>query len=437
MRVAVLASSIACCLFTFNNNNAVGFVLTQERRVTNPLITGRGTCNGASFDRSSTTTTTTISSIYGSSSNNDNGAPRKGIWATKNDFRTFLNQCTIQSFLFLVRQMRDVQTVAWLEGFTRPTILFRRSELASELENYQTGVFVEPSQDDDDDSGDANQMLSSKLLRYHGLGAMNTTRFPTWESYFLELLKEPKEIWTIQSTKAHIPTYELEINPASLCGRMISVREQISKEWALDLGVIATMSRRAMELYFEKVRLQSGQGNRDDEVAIRIERMAIQDMLFLEWSPNEGSDLAPSPLRQGNFDLLVLLTTQEAIHRILNDKERLEGPADAVTHKFLEDFYSERLATHFIGGQRYGRSNEFLEELLAVPPSLITYSKGLTAFVDPIRVTEMILMERESVALEWQGISRGSPEEHYDIRRMMLNKLMGIDVGADVDASSN
>ena len=349
-----------------------------------------------------------------------------------------MNQCTIQSFLFLVRQMRDVQTVAWLESFTQPTIIFRRSELARELENYQTGEFVEPTQDNDGGSGgDANQMVASKLLRYHGLGAMNTTRFPTWDSYFLELLKEPKEVWTIQSTKAHIPTYELEINPASLCGRMLSVREQISKEWALDLGVIASMSRRAMELYFEKVRHQSDEERKGDDVAIRIERMAIQDMLFLEWSPNEGSDLAPSPLRQGNFDLLVLLTTQEAIHRILNDKERLEGPTDAVMHKFLEDFYSERLPTHFIGGQRYGRSNEFLDELLSVPPRIVTYNKGLSAFIDPTRVAEMILVERENVALEWQSISRGSPDEHFGIRRMMLNKLMGIGIGADVDASSN
>ena len=104
---------------------------------------------------------------------------------------------------------------------------------------------------------------------------------------------------------------------------MISVREQIAKEWAKDLGVIASMSRRVMESYFEKLRQQSD-GGHPAHGAIQIERQAIQDLLFLEWSPDEGSDLAPSPLRQGNFDLLVLMTTQEAIHRVLNKKEQIE-----------------------------------------------------------------------------------------------------------------
>jgi hypothetical protein len=390
--------------------------------------------------RAATTTTSTTSICrYGSSSSSSGSndgikrrrdESRKGTWTTKNDFRTFLNQCTVQSFLFLVRQMRDVQTVAWLEEFTQPTVLLRQSELErDQLENYQTGEFVEPSaKPNNDETATASEpVLSSKLLRYHGLGAMNTTRFPTWESYFLDLLQEKKEVWTIQSTKAHIPTYDLEINPPSLCGRMISVREQIAKEWAKDLGVIASMSRRVMESYFEKLRQQSDGGHPADG-AIHIERQAIQDLLFLEWSPDEGSDLAPSPLRQGNFDLLVLMTTQEAIHRVLNKKEQIEAPSDAASCHFLETFYSERLPTHFIGGQRYGRSDEFLEELLSTPPSMITLDSERSAFIDPMRVTEMILTEREGVALEWQAISRGSPDEHFGIRRIMLNKLMGIDV---------
>lgn len=397
-------------------------------------LSARRLARSSHYRRTTTSTTTTTSTIHrcGSSSSNDGTKRRrdeyqKGMWTTKNDFRTFLNQCTVQSFLFLVRQMRDVQTVAWLEEFTQPTVLFRQSELErDQIENYQTGQFVEPSAHPDNDEATATEpSLSSKLLRYHGLGAMNTTRFPTWESYFLELLQEKKEVWTVQSTKAHIPTYELEINPPSLCGRMISVREQLAKEWAKDLGVIASMSRRVMESYFETLRQQS-EGGQATDGAVHIERQAIQDLLFLEWSPDEGSDLAPSPLRQGNFDLLVLMTTQEAIHRVLNQKERFDAPSDAASCHFLETFYSERLATHFIGGQRYGRSDDFLDELLSTPPSMIRLDSERSAFIDPMRVTEMILTERESVALEWQAISRGSPDEHFGIRRMMLNKLMGI-----------
>ena len=336
-------------------------------------------------------------------------AEEPGIWTTKNDFRTFMNQCTIQSFLFLVSQMRDVHTVAWVEDFTQPTIILRRSDMARNVENYQTGEFVEPDEDEQ----------RAKLLHYHGLGAMDETIFENWDNYFLDLLKEDKEEWTVESTRAHIPTYDMEINPASLCARMISVREQIAKEWVNDLGVMAKMSRRVMESYFEKLREQQEAGLRD--TIVKIER---QDILFLEWDPNEDSDFAPSPLRKGNFDLLVLLTTQEAVHRILNDREQLEGPA-LVSHTFLKEFYSERLPTHFIGGQRYGRADEFLEELMSTPPSMIT-TQGMNSLVDPMRVAQMILKKREDVALEWQEISRGSPDEHFGIRRMMLNKLMGI-----------
>ena len=59
---------------------------------------------------------------------------------------------------------------------------------------------------------------------------------------------------------------------------------------------------------------------------------------------------------------------------------------------------------------------------------MIALDSERSAFIDPMRVTEMILTEREGVALEWQAISRGSPDEHFGIRRIMLNKLMGIDV---------
>lgn len=351
-----------------------------------------------------------LTSVFASS----DAEQQETIWTTKNDFRTFLNQCTIQSFLFLIRQMRDIQTVMFIEEYTEPSIEFRTHELANDLNNYQTGEFVEPSQEE--------QQKSSKLLRYHGLGALNMTLFPTWETYFLELLKKDKEVWKITSPKPHVPDYDWEVNPASLCTRMISVREQIAKEWVRDLEVIANLGGQVMESYWDSIR---NAGSVDPT----IERQF--SLLFLEWDPNEDSDFAPSPLRKGNFDLLELLTTQEAIHRLLNDKERAEGDA-AVANKVLEDFYFERLGSHFTGGQRYSRANDFLSELLATPPSTITVG-GTTALIDTMGLAENILHKRQEVALEWREIARGSPEEHYDIRRSMLNKLMGIDISENAD----
>lgn len=78
-------------------------------------------------------------------------------------------------------------------------------------------------------------------LKYHGLAILNRTRFPTWESYFEQLLEQPKECFLVESYHGHIPTYEIDIDPASLVRRMLSVRMQIAQEFEHDLQVIADM----------------------------------------------------------------------------------------------------------------------------------------------------------------------------------------------------
>jgi hypothetical protein len=78
-------------------------------------------------------------------------------------------------------------------------------------------------------------------LKYHGLAILNRTRFPTWESYFEQLLEQPKEAFLVESYHAHIPSYEIDIDPASLVRRMLSVRMQIAQEFEHDLQVIADM----------------------------------------------------------------------------------------------------------------------------------------------------------------------------------------------------
>jgi hypothetical protein len=293
--------------------------------------------------------------------------------------------------------------------------------MAMNEENFMSGGFVEPALEE--------EKKTSVLLRYHGLGAMNTTAFPTWDTYFRDLLKLDNEVYYISSEKAHIPNYELEINPASLCTRMISVREQIAREWAGDLSVIARMSGEMMTKYFRALKDQQEAGISDDQII--VER---QNLFFLEWDPYEDSGYAPSPLRKGNFDLLVLQTTQEAIHRILNDPDSQKGAA-AVTNKFLEDFYTERMVSHFVGSQRYARADDFLNDLIATPPKMVSAASDATSLIDPLRVAEMILEKREEVALEWKEIATAVPNEHFDIRRLMLNRLIGISYSRGAETS--
>jgi hypothetical protein len=313
--------------------------------------------------------------------------------------------------------MRDRHTALWLEDFTSPII---RKRTKDKKEDVVLSNMAKALQD----ATRATQMEKQiQLLSYHGLGALNTTMFPTWESYFERLLQEPGVTYLIESSRPLVPTYELDINPASLCSRLISVREQIAREFVRDLDVIADMSGNMMNSYYERMKEQKG----DDEGQVDFEHT---NLLFLEMSVD--SDYAPSPLRKGNFDLLVSLTTQESIHRVLNDgSAREDDSPDKSSIQFLRNFYAQRIGSHFTGSNWYGRADNFLEELLSSPPRVVQLQDEQCGLVDPIRVVELILKEREKVALEWLELSLDVPKSHTDIKRWQLNKLMGYDTTAD------
>ena len=79
----------------------------------------------------------------------------------RTDFRNFLTQRSLQSFIYLLNSCRDPHTVRWIERF-----------------------------------GDWNN-----LERFHGIGAFNLTRFPTWDTMFLEMMVMPEEIVVVSSRR--------------------------------------------------------------------------------------------------------------------------------------------------------------------------------------------------------------------------------------------
>ena len=353
-------------------------------------------------------------------------------WKLPNDFETFLNQCSIQSFVFLLKSLRDPQTVLWIERFTKPTI--RAVDKPKKTKAHKDGSDFSDAQDVAKQVGGT---AKSKLLNYHGLGAINTTdsAFPTWETFFEKLLDQPKEVFSVDSYNPHFPSYDMEINPASLCSRIISVREQIAREFVKDLTVISSMGGFTMDSYWDRLRRERDAKGESGDGMVRPDR---QNLIFLENNAvDEDSGDAPSPLRKGNFDLLVLLTTQESIHRILNDPKRQQG-AERASNEFLQNFYIQRLASHFVGSKWYGRADDFLEELFLEPPKMVQVPSrstdddadksedGTTALIDPLRIAELLLNTRSQVALDWKGLAESAPEKHMHIKRMQLNILMGI-----------
>ena len=328
------------------------------------------------------------------------------VWEIGNCFDQFINQCTIQSFLYLLKTCHDPQTVLWLENFTQPSI-----------DPIRTPAGVRSS------DVPASTTSHSKLLTYHGLSAMNLTAFPRWDTYFYQLLEQPKVLYSIESYQSYVPTYDLEINPSSLCTRLISVREQIAREFSHDLRVLCMMNVRQLMLKYESGSNETSQGSHSGPSRFTL---ASDETLFLDsWDATDGEYAMPSPLREGNFDLLLLLITQESIHRMLNDRakelftEYDVGTMSKSDVKFLSSFYLNRVVSHFTGRQPYGRANHFLQELITQSPSDGEYGP-----VNPQHIVQYILSTRQQVAREWSLHSAKVSDFHIDIKRAQFSALM-------------
>ena len=132
---------------------------------------------------------------------------------------------------------------------------------------------------------------------------------------------------------------------------------------------------------------------------------------------------ASSSYRNGNFDLLGLLATQESVHRVLR-KYRAASP-DHISAEWLKQFYVSRVATHFDGDQEYGRADDFLEELLLSPPAVKTIA-GKLGLIDPMRIAEDIIAMRSQVATDWRDIVVDVPgKDHTELRNICLAIRMG------------
>lgn len=338
------------------------------------------------------------------------------------DFRAFLTQRSIQSFMFLLAQTRDMYTIRWLDNFTQPVL----PDVGSVELEFDDGTSVQVSPFSGESGSGGLFKEGSRLLQYHGLGAINKTLFPSWDSYFKVLLEQPAEVLEISSSNPGTPfqSFEIDIEPPRLCSRLLSVRSQIANEWVTDLNVLEKMGGQVFYSYWENVK----NGKSQDEGFDR------EGMWFLDYIRSEENDFAPSPLRKGNFDLLKLLATEESVYRVLKNDIPLfadeeESNANSfVNREFLKSFYLERLDSHFRGYVAYGRADDFIEELMLVPPRMVTGGEDseVTALVDPVRLAEIVMKEREYVAMDWKELASQAPNEHVEIQKLQLNKMMGL-----------
>lgn len=130
-----------------------------------------------------------------------------------------------------------------------------------------------------------------------------------------------------------------------------------------------------------------------------------------------------SQLRKGNFDLLQLLSLQEAIHRTLREYMS-QGEDKEVSFQFLREFYMARVGTFFDGYVNYGRADDFLEELLLTTPSVRTSDKYME-LIDPHFIANDIIKMRSEVLIIWKEDMLRVPHDHIELRKVILSKQMG------------
>ena len=339
----------------------------------------------------------------------------------------------------------------------------------------------------------------ANLESYHGTGALNLTRFDTWDSLFLDLVNQPNSVVIVAARRRgrghagwsednphmdhRFVEFEIDIEPASLVSRLVSVRQQIAQEWVDDLDTIVAVNELILESYHETQDQQrraeeeglestAGEPRSDDDHHERDQQdgntnspgddcMSIED-LTVPYSDNESSSnfhhpfqrprrrqayesmaavylnnkmmeheartgRPSSPQRKGSFDLLGLLATQEAVHMVLRDYLE-QGETRRVSLEWLLQFYDDRIDSHFDGDGPYGRSDDFMQDLLLSPPSATTSVDGnVMELVDPLRIAEEIIQARSIVARKWKEIMQTVvPSDHMQLQKAILAvRMMG------------
>lgn len=322
--------------------------------------------------------------------------------------------------MWLLKEMRDPHTNVWLENF----------------------------------------LGSKNLLSYYGSAALDLHAFPEWDSVLKELIQKPGDVVIVEVKASgqgkglsknnpyreteNDTNFEIEIDiePASLANRILSVRSKIAKEWASDLELVISANDNILPSYVEKnkharkskdkksKKKEGSSGSEVDQDSVGVEssesggkkghfgqrneqRFDRDAIYFINNHPAFGGTDA-SPLRASSFDLLFLLSLQESIHRIL-ERYHEAGEEKEVSFAWLKNFYSEGLENYFDGNQSFGRADDFMDDLLSTSPALKTIGDKM-GFIDPLKIAEDIISVREDVAIEWKELMENAELDHTGIR---------------------
>lgn len=102
---------------------------------------------------------------------------------------------------------------------------------------------------------------------------------------------------------------------------------------------------------------------------------------------------------------------------------------ESALFEWLKDFYVDRVEDYFDGDLPYGRADDFIEELLLTSPRIIDDErddkiKKAAVVIDPFGLAEQIILTRSIVVQEWKDRMSDVPNDHAEIRKLLLEKQM-------------
>ncbi|GMI25438.1 hypothetical protein TeGR_g9852 [Tetraparma gracilis] len=260
------------------------------------------------------------------------------------------------------------------------------------------------------------------LSLYHGLRGVPAHTLP---GYLLSLLaradhtvlpppsSRPRRPLGWSKNNPHAPPAPpdpppLPISPRALAKRLLTVASHVSAEFEHDLSLIASQTEYLWSSYRASLRSSSP--------------AAFAPVTAQVIDGDSLSDTA-SVLRGGSLDLLLLVTTEEAVRGVL--REMGEGG----TRSWLRGFYEDRQHM-FNGPQPHHSAHAFLTQMLETPPSVRGGGGGgggPVELLDPHRVVELVLEKRGEVCGEWVGELGGEGEvgkQIVGVRRSMMESMM-------------
>mmetsp|Transcript_21767 Transcript_21767/g.51379 ORF Transcript_21767/g.51379 Transcript_21767/m.51379 type:complete len:484 (-) Transcript_21767:96-1547(-) len=334
-----------------------------------------------------------------------------------------LTQRSVQSFLYLCESVRDPHSGKWIQDFF---------DCPNQLEYHGTGAnyvsIPSPSS-----SSSSTTTVNANKPRYVGDG--------TWDGPLLAMVEQPKDVVIVSAKRRgaghggwskdnpylqdRYVEFEIDIDPVSLTSRILSVREQIAKEWLIDLEVLKEANDQILTSYFQLAKIERTKRNSEllETPTVAFDRTAVNLMNNQTIFANGSS--SSSPFRKGNFDLLYNLCTQASIHRLLREMKDSGEAQMEVPFEWLREFYVDRVEEYFDGDQQYGRADDFIEELLLSSPSIVHRDDGKIALADPFYLSEKVIETRNIIVAEWKEAMKHIPSDHQDgIRRILLDKQM-------------